>query len=275
MKNNQKLIENIAAISILLTVGLMFFLPFLWMIMASFDQYALSAIKLPKLTLSNYIGVITDPYNRLSFVNGIYMATGAALIATTFSLLAAYPLSRFRIGYKYKILFGLLFLTGLPITAVMVPVYQMFVALKLQNSLSAVMILMGASSIPYSVWLMKNFLDSVSIELEEAAWVDGSTKMGSLFKIIIPLAFPGITMVFINSFSGAWGNFFVPYILLQSQSKFPIALKIYQFFGSYGEINYGPLAAFSTMYMLPSLILYIVSQRVMSMGFSMSGGNKE
>ncbi len=275
MIKRKKIIESILIWAILLIVGCLFLLPFLWMVLASFDKLALASIKIPKLTLDNYIAVMQNGDNRLSFMNGLYLACGSATITTLASILAAYPLSRFPISYKYKILFGLLFLTGLPITAVMVPVYQMFVALNLQNSLTTTMIFMGASAIPYSIWLMKNFLDIVSIELEEAALVDGASRFKCLLKITIPLAFPGIAMVFISSFSGAWGNFFVPYILLQSPDKFPIALKIYQFFGQHGYINYGMVSAFSMIYMMPSLLLYIVSQRVMSLGFSMSGGNKE
>lgn len=275
MIKNKKTMESIIVWIVLLTVGCLFLLPFLWMVLASFDSQALSSIKIPKLTFNNYVTVMQNSDNRLSFINGIYLACGSATITTLASILAAYPLSRFPISYKYKILFGLLFLTGLPITAVMVPVYQMFVALNLQNSLTTTMIFMGASAIPYSIWLMKNFLDIVSIELEEASWVDGASRFKSLLKITIPLAFPGIAMVFISTFSGAWGNFFVPYILLQTPSRFPIALKIYQFFGQHGYVNYGMVSAFSMIYMMPSLILYIVSQRVMSLGFSMSGGNKE
>lgn len=272
---NKSIIKSVLAWAILLFIAILFLLPFLWMILASVDATALASIKIPKFTFQNYIEVIKNSGNRISFLNGIYLAVGSGLITTVVSILAAYPLSRFSINYKYKILFFLLFLTGLPITAIMVPVYQMFVALNMQNSLTVTMIFMGASSVSYSIWLMKNFLDAVSVELEEAAWVDGASKLKSLIKITIPLAFPGIAFVFIYSFSGTWGNFFVPYILLQSPNKFPIALKIYQFFGQYGNVNYGTLSAFSVLYMMPSLILYIISQRVMSLGFSMSGGNKE
>ena len=77
---------------------------------------------------------------------------------------------------------------------------------------------------------MKNFKDGIPIELEEAAWVDGALIIISIFKIIVPPMFPGICVVFIFTFSSSWGNFFVPYILLQTVSKLPASVILYQFF---------------------------------------------
>ena len=117
-------------------------------------------------------------------------------------------------------------------------------------------------------------MDAVPQELEEAAWVDGATTMKSITGVVLPLMFPGICTVFIYTFSKSWGNFFVPYILLSSASKMPASVKLYQFFGQYGLIDYGPLAAYSIIYTLPSILLYILSQNYMSKGFSLSGAAK-
>ena len=110
--------------------------------------------------------------------------------------------------------------------------------------------------------------------LEEAAWVDGATTMKSIRKIVAPLMFPGICVVFIYTFSGSWGNFFIPYILLSSPEKMPASVMLYQFFGQHGTIQYGPLAAYSAIYALPSILLYILSQNYMSKGFTMAGAAK-
>ena len=86
--------------------------------------------------------------------------------------------------------------------------------------------------------------------------------------------FPGICVVFIYTFSGSWGNFFIPYILLSSKTKLPAAVMLYQFFGQHGTIAYGPLAAYSIIYALPSVLLYVLSQNYMSKGFTMAGAAK-
>ena len=135
-------------------------------------------------------------------------------------------------------------------------------------------LVLGTGLQVFNVILAVNFFKNLPVELEEAAWVDGATTMQSIRKIVSPLMFPGICVVFIYTFSGSWGNFFIPYILLSSADKQPAAVLLYQFFGQHGSISYGPLAAFSVIYALPSIILYILSQNYMSKGFTMSGAAK-
>ena len=168
----------------------------------------------------------------------------------------------------------ILFMTALPMVAVIVPVYRMYLKLGLLDSIAGVVLYLSAAAVPYGLWLMKNFMDAVPIELEEAAWVDGATTFQSIFRIVLPLMFPGICTVFIYTFSRSWGNFFVPFILLSSSEKMPASVQLYQFFGQYGLIKYGPLAAYSILYTVPSILLYVLSQRYMSRGFSLSGAAK-
>lgn len=146
--------------------------------------------------------------------------------------------------------------------------------MKLYDSIGGVILFYVASSMPYGIWMMKNFMDSVPRDMEEAAWVDGASLLTGIRRVVAPLMVPGICTVAIFTFSGSWGNFFVPYILLQSPEKFPAALKLYQFFGQYGMVDYGSLAAFSVLYAVPAIVMYVLSQRFMSRGFGLQGGSK-
>jgi len=159
-------------------------------------------------------------------------------------------------------------------TAVMVPVFKLFLSVNLYDSIIGVILFLTATSLPYGIWLMKNFMDGVPIELEEAAKVDGASTLTCIRKVIAPLMFPGICATAIFTFSGSWGNFFVPYILLQTLEKFPASVKLYQFFGNHGMVAYGQLAAYSVLYALPSIILYILAQNYMSKGFTLAGAAK-
>ena len=190
------------------------------------------------------------------------------------SLMAAYPLSRYALHWGQKITMGMLFLTSIPITAVMVPVYQLFISLKLVDSIGGTIVFLASSSLPYGIWMMKNFLDGVSVELEEAAWIDGASTVKGLVKVVLPLMIPGIFTVAMFTFVSSWGNFFVPLILLQTTEKLPASINIYRFFGEHGVVIYGQLAAYSIMYMLPVFVLYFFSQNYMSKGFSMGGAAK-
>ncbi|WP_337970427.1 ABC transporter permease subunit, partial [Virgibacillus salexigens] len=107
------------------------------------------------------------------------------------------------------------------------------------------------------------------INLEESAWVDGASIWKGVWKEVAPLMIPGICTVSIFTFSMSWGNFFVPYILIQTPDTFPASVTIYQFFGTYGMVEYGKLAVFSVIYTMPAVVLYLFSQRFMSQGFSL------
>lgn len=271
----RKLIYRILPYAILSFIGICFLLPLLWVLVASVDFNAMQSLKMPKqLTMMNYVDVLTSRENQRSFVIGLLMSLGQAAIVVVLALLAAYPLSRYQLKFKKPFMLTILFMTSLPITAVMVPVYQLFLSLKLYDNVFGVVLFYVASSMPYGIWMTKNFMDSVPEDLEEAAWVDGASVFTSIRKIIAPLMVPGICTVAIFTFSGSWGNFFVPYILLQTPENFPASLKLYQFFGQYGMVDYGRLASFSVLYAIPSIVLYILSQRFMSKGFSMQGGMK-
>ncbi|SHF19105.1 carbohydrate ABC transporter membrane protein 2, CUT1 family (TC 3.A.1.1.-) [Marinitoga hydrogenitolerans DSM 16785] len=259
----------------LIIIAILFLWPMLWLIFASFDAEAPLTIKLPKdFTLDNYKAILSDPMNYRSFLNSFLISFSQASVVVILSILAAYPLSRFKMKGKTKIMYSILFLTGLPITAIMVPVYMMFFKLKILNSLISTTLFLIATALPYSIWMMKNFMDDVPITLEEAAWIDGANTLQTIRKVIFPLILPGIFVVFIFTFSGSWGNFFVPFILLNSIEKAPASVAIYQFFGSYGRVAYGQLAAFSLLYTLPIGILYIISQKFMSEGFMFGGSTK-
>lgn len=271
----RKLIYRILPYAILTGIGICFVLPLLWVVVASVDPNAMQSLKMPsKVTGANYVEVITSGENQRAYLIGLVMSLGQAVLVVLLALLAAYPLSRYQMKYKKPFMLTILFMTSLPITAVMVPVYQLFLGLKLYDNILGVILFYVASSMPYGIWMMKNFMDSVPSDLEEAAWVDGASVFTGMRKVVAPLMVPGICTVAIFTFSGSWGNFFVPYILLQSPEKFPASLKLYQFFGQYGMVDYGSLAAFSVLYAIPAIIMYILSQQFMSKGFGLQGGTK-
>ncbi|SEN47261.1 carbohydrate ABC transporter permease [Lihuaxuella thermophila] len=260
---------------VLSLIGVAFVVPLLWMVFASLDANANLALKLPEqITLNNFKEIVTSPDNQRAFLNGILLSLGQSVLVVIVAGLAAYPLSRYQLRYKSPFMYLILFATCLPITAVMVPVYQLFVYLNLQDSFIGTMVFLTSASLPYAIWMMKNFMDSVPLELEEAAWVDGCSIWKAFRVIVAPLMLPGIFTVGIFTFAGSWGNFFVPFILIQSPEKLPASVSIYQFFGSYGLVEYGKLAAFSFLYTMPAVLLYMLGQRYMSEGFNFHGAAK-
>ena len=260
---------------ILLLIGVCFALPLLWLLLASFDGAATLTLKWPEhWTLGNFGKVLTPTLTFIPLANSLILSLGCAIITVIVAVLAAYPLSRYKMRVNKPFLYGILFGTGLPVTAMMVPVYSLFVAFNLIDSMPGIILFMSATSLPIAIWMMKNFMDSVPIVLEEAAWVDGASMLTTLTRVVVPLMRPGIAVVFIFIFVGAWGNFFVPFVLLLSPELQPAAVSIFAFFGQYGAVVYGQLAAFSLVYSLPVLALYVFTSRVLGGGSALAGAVK-
>jgi multiple sugar transport system permease protein len=260
---------------VLAALALLFLLPLLWMLFASVDGEATLRAGLPGvLTLDNFRAILTPEIVYRPLWNSVLTCGGAAVITAFCSMLAAYPLSRYTLRFKRPFLYTVLFATGLPITAIMVPVYGLFVNAGLLNSLWATTLFLAASTLPFGIWLTKNFIDGIPLALEEAAWVDGASTWQSIRYLVAPLLAPGLAVVGIFTLVSTWGNFFVPFILLTSPDKMPAAVRVFTFFGQYGSVRYGELAAYSLLYTLPVVALYIAVSRAMGGRFTLGGAMK-
>jgi len=267
-------IGKVVANGVLILIGILFLVPMTWLILASVDGNAGLSVGLSHFTFANFKKVWTWNLVARPLLNGLLISGVTALIVAVFSALCAYPLSRYRLRFGNSFLYTVLFGASLPATAIVIPVYTLFIHFHLVNSILGVIIFEGAGALPYSIWLTKNFMDGVPIDIEEAAWMDGAGTLDSLRRIVLPLVIPGLVAMFVFTFIESWGNFFAPFILLSSPSKFPIAVSIESFFGNRGEVIYGQLAAFSVIYSAPIIILYLLVQRVLSAGFRLEGGIK-
>ena len=256
-------------------VAIAFLLPFAWLLLASVQPGAtLSAEPTWKFSADNFTAVLDADTVLRPMLNSLVISGGTALLTVVLAVLAAYPLSRYQSRFGRSFLYVILFATGLPITAVMVPVYAMYSRVNLVDSVPATIAFMASSCLPYAVWMMKNFMDGVPVSLEEAAWTDGAGWLQSLWRIVLPLMVPGLTVVLIFTFVLQWGNFFVPFILLLSPEKQPASVTIYTFFSQYGQVAYGQLAAFSILYTAPVVLLYSTVSKVLGGAFSLTGAVK-
>jgi multiple sugar transport system permease protein len=276
-RGRPRLSGRLLASLILLLLAAAFVIPLLWVILAAVNGDPNQGIRIMwphPFTLDNFRAVMTPETTYIPLLNGAILCVGGTLITMVCATLAAYPLSRYRSRLKRPFLVTILFSTGLPITAIMVPVYGLFVQLALDDSIPATTVFMATTALPISIWLTKNFMDGVPIELEEAAWTDGASPMRGLLRIVMPLMGPGLSVVAIYTFIGLWGNFFVPFILLLTPEKQPMSVTIYTFFGQYGQVIYGQLAAYSLLYSLPSVLLYLVLSRRLGGAFAFGGSVK-
>ncbi|MFM9692275.1 carbohydrate ABC transporter permease [Streptomyces europaeiscabiei] len=259
----------------LLAVAATFVLPLAWVILSSVDPRANLTVKLPDgLTLDNFDAVLTPEITFTPLLNSLLLCGGGTALTVVCAALAAYPLSRFRSRLNRPFLLTILFATSLPITAIMVPVYALFVQVNLIDTMQGTIFFFAASQLPFAIWLMKNFMDGVPKELEEAAWTDGASSLQSLVRVVLPLMGPGVAVVTVFSFVMMWGNFFVPFMLLLTPEQMPAAVSINEFFGNRGTVIYGQLAAFSVIYSTPVILLYLGVARRLGGGFALGGAVK-
>ncbi|MEU2916284.1 carbohydrate ABC transporter permease [Streptomyces massasporeus] len=267
--------RRLAADAGLLVVAAAFVLPLAWVILSALDPHANLRVKAPDgLTLDNFDAILTPEITFTPLLNSLILCGGATLLTVVCAALAAYPLSRFRSRFNRPFLLTVLFATSLPITAIMVPVYALFVQVDLIDTMQGTIFFFAASQLPFAIWLMKNFMDGVPKELEEAAWTDGASAFQSLLRIVLPLMGPGVSVVTVFSFVMMWGNFFVPFMLLLTPDQMPASVSINDFFGNRGMVAYGQLAAFSIVYSTPVILLYVLIARRLGGGFALGGAVK-
>ena len=270
-RNSRRLAADVG----LLAVAAAFVLPLAWVVLSSLDTEADLKVKVPDgITLDNYDAVLTPEITFTPLLNSLLLCGGGTILTVVCAALAAYPLSRFTSRLNRPFMLTILFATSLPITAIMVPVYALFVQVELIDTMQGTIFFFAASQLPFAIWLMKNFMDGVPKELEEAAWTDGASSFQSLLRIVLPLMGPGVAVVTVFSFVMMWGNFFVPFMLLLTPEQMPASVSINDFFGNKGTVVYGQLAAFSIIYSTPVILLYVLISRRLGSGFALGGAVK-
>jgi multiple sugar transport system permease protein len=258
---------------IMAAIGILFLLPLVWLIVAAFNPEAGPGLAAPHASLGNFTSAIRTGAGRDIF-NSLYLAVLSTVVATAVSILAGYTLSRRRVPFKGSILVGVLFLTGLPVSMLLVPIYEMYVRFNWLNSPFWTSFVLAATSVPFAIWLLKNFIDQVPREFEEAAAIEGASELRILWRVVIPLAMPGVLVSAILTFINSWGAFLIPLVLDGNPADTPGAVGIYQFLDANAQVQYGPLAAYSILFSIPVLVLYLISSRWLQGGFAFAGGIK-
>lgn len=258
----------------LLVIGGLFLLPMLWMLLASFDSRASFLLRWPDFTLANYRYALASGRTTTPMWNSFLLAGGTTALTTVLGLGSAYALSRYQIRFRRSILLIVLFATGLPVELLMIPAYSLFVEAKLIDSIPATILFLSATALPFAIWVQKSFIDQIPPEIEEAAQIDGAHALERIRRHVLPLAAPGIAVAALFTFMNAWGQFIIPYVLIQSANKQPASVAIYEFLTANGQVLYGPLAAYALIFSVPVLVLYWVLSRHITGAFTFGGGVK-
>lgn len=247
-----------------------FTVPFIWLLTAAFDRRAVAYIRWPAHpTFHNFVAIFTDYSFGRALGNSLIVSTSSMVLVTLTVALAGYSLSRLRFRRKNVFTYTILLLQTMPLSATMVPIYGLAGQLHLRNSYYGLILVDSATQLPFLIWLMKGFFDSVPRYLEEAGWIDGASRARAWWGIVLPIAKPGIGLTAGLAFLGTWAEILMVLILIDSNSKMTVPLAFYQAFqseGGYTEVNYQIVAAMGLLYLLPVLILFLATRKMMVRG---------
>ncbi len=203
-----------------------------------------------------YIGRMISVY----LPNTLIYAVSGSVLVTVLAGMAGYVFSRYRFRGRRALMLAILAITGIPLLTNLIALYRMGVALRqafpgYEERLYVIVVYVGFF-LPFSIWVVKSFFDTIPRELEEASFIDGCTPVSSLIRIVAPLAAPGLTSAFLMSFVGIWNEFIAGYLLVGKATLRTAMFGLYDFIGQF-VIGYQVLAAGCIMVAAPVVIIFL------------------
>jgi multiple sugar transport system permease protein len=256
---------------VIAAVLLIILFPIYWMITISLkiprDIYRTPSLWPDLVTLDNYRELINEREFLVNIKNSLIVACSVTVTSIVVSSFAAYSVVRFK--YRFKGLIGrlILFAYLTPVSLLFIPLSIIVARLNLGNSLFGLIVVYLTFSIPLSTWLLTGYFRGVPAELEEQAMVDGSTRMGALFRILLPLSAPGLVAVAIFTFTGAWNELLLALIFITSEDLRTVPLGLnYLITGD--VFLWGPIMAGAVFSSVPVVVLYLLAQKFMVQGMT-------
>jgi ABC-type glycerol-3-phosphate transport system permease component len=217
------------------------------------------------LTLDHFVE-LSDRFDVGRLVgNGLIVAGGATVLATLSGALAGYALSRARGRWPSRVAIAVLLLQTMPLSATMIPIYDLALRLRLDNTYRGLIAAHAALSLPFLVWLLKGFFDALPKEIEEAAAVDGATRLRTWRDVLLPLVRPGLAVGAGFAFLTAWAEILLVVILV---TRDDFATIPFAFYYAEGQEVTSVTAAVGVVYLLPVLILFLILRRWMVRGIA-------
>jgi ABC-type glycerol-3-phosphate transport system permease component len=260
---------------LVITICIAVVYPFYWMVMASFMPEGYSIANAPlfypeQFTLDTFINLFETRPIWLWTWNTLLVTVGSTLLTIPFSILSAYALHRFRFRGRNFFIFFVLFMQLLPATAVIVPFFITFRAYRLLDTLHGVTLAYMTFTLPLGIWILWGYFQSIPLDFEEAALVDGCTKFEAFWRVTLPLAVPGIAATSLFIFLDSWNQYLLAYVLTSSSGNWVISLGLFSFIGEY-FVEIEQMMAASVVASLPALLLFAILQRYLRGGLALGG----
>jgi arabinogalactan oligomer/maltooligosaccharide transport system permease protein len=223
-------------------------------------------------SLDAFVNVLTDPDSDLTLwlFNSLVVTIGTATIGVIIAATSAYAFSRYKFPGRGIGLTTLLATQLIPAAMLLVPIYILAVQLKLTNSYVGLVIGLSVTAVPFSIWILKGYYDTVPIELEEAARIDGCSQLEAFYRVLLPLSTPALAIVFLFNFLAAWNDYFLARVLISKEALlvWPLGLQRYQ---AQFTTQWNELAAASIIISIPVVLLFLYSSKWLVSGVTAGG----
>ncbi|GFP33005.1 arabinogalactan oligomer / maltooligosaccharide transport system permease protein [Candidatus Hakubella thermalkaliphila] len=226
------------------------------------------AIIPPDASLQSYYRVIFEKEFLLWLWNSLSITVTTAIIGLILAATSAYAFSRWKFPGRVPGLLFLLTTQMIPAAMLVVPIYILAVQLGLINTYRGLALAYSVSSVPFSIWILKGYYDTIPRDLEEAAQIDGASQIGTFYRIILPLSTPALAVVFLFNFMMAWNDWMLARIMLQKAEMFTWTLGIWTLAGQF-RVEWGAFAAASILITIPVMSLFLYSSRWLISGLTL------
>ena len=258
----------------LAALNLFAMLPFVWVFLASFktraELYATPIVYLPaSLSVANYVEAWTSkltPFSRF-FANSLWVSSVTMVATTLVSILAGYALARFRFAGRQTFLLIFLATQMFPAVLLIAPLLSQWYALGLIDTYQALIYSNFSFTVPFTVWMLVGYFESIPLELEESAMLDGCNRFGALCRVVLPLAAPGVAATAIFAFVASWSELLFAITFTSQTEMRTLSAGLLFMVGQY-EIQWGQLSAGVIISTVPVAILFTYLQRHLIQGLS-------
>ncbi len=259
------------------SVGLLLFIvmvfPVYWMVSTAFkpddqvNSFTPTWLSL-RPTIRHFHDAIHHPFFWNDLVNTIIIVSVTVVIAMTLAFLASVAVAKYRFTGRKLFIVLIIGIQMIPGAGLIIPLYVVLARYHQVNVLSGVIIVYVTAVLPFSIWTLRGFILGIPKDLEEAAMVDGSTRLGAFVRILLPLVAPGLVATSVFAFITTWNEYIFARILLNDQAKQTLTVWLSYFLGTSRNTDWGALMAGSTLTAIPAVIFFLLVQRKIAFGLT-------
>jgi multiple sugar transport system permease protein len=276
----QKILNKTFLFGLSIPVFIFIYLPLIWLVISSISTRSELLSTPPhwipsEPTLKNYIDIFTPGSTtsevsrtfKVALFNSFYVASVVTIISLTVGSLAAYALARIQFPFRNAFLMGILGTRMIPEVSLVIPLYIMASQFKILNTPYILMATYLSFALPFAIWLMASFFESIPVEMEEAARMDGCSRLRILFQIVLPVSTPGLVSTALFVFLLAWDEFFYALIFTSTMAAKTVPVAIAEFTGRYA-VDITAMMAGGVLAAIPPVLLSLVFQRYIVSGLT-------